>query len=126
MRGPACTGDLASIRPKVNVGIVLVFAALGRSPQFRHVGLPRGARVPCPRSLRPVLSGPVERLLAHETRLEEIFADLAREKAEHGTALARAAGFDASPRVACGKTWEMVLVGPAHTITSLDSSAPSR
>jgi nucleotide-binding universal stress UspA family protein len=39
-----------------------------------------------------------------------IFSDLAHEKVEHGAALARAAGFNATARVACGKTWETICV----------------
>ena len=35
-------------------------------------------------------------------------ADVARDKAEHGTQLARASGFDATSRVACGKAWEAI------------------
>ena len=42
--------------------------------------------------------------------LDVIFSDLAHEKVEHGAALARAAGFNATARVACGKTWETICV----------------
>jgi nucleotide-binding universal stress UspA family protein len=40
--------------------------------------------------------------------LDRIVADLARDKAEHGTDLARAAGFNATTMVARGKAWEAV------------------
>src|ERR1035437_641247 len=40
--------------------------------------------------------------------LGQIVADVARDKAEHGTQLARASGFDATSRVACGKAWEAI------------------
>ena len=49
-----------------------------------------------------------DRLLGQELDLDEIVAELARDKAEHGVALARAAGFEATARVAGGKTWETI------------------
>ena len=54
------------------------------------------------------VSGPLERLIATRSELDEIVADLAREKAEQGVALARAAGFDAQARVAGGRVWEKI------------------
>jgi nucleotide-binding universal stress UspA family protein len=55
-----------------------------------------------------IVSAPLGRLVAKEVDLDQIVADLARDKAEHGVALARAAGFDATARVAGGKTWEAI------------------
>lgn len=55
-----------------------------------------------------IVSAPLGRLVAKEIDLDQIVADVARDKAEHGTELARAAGFDASARVARGKAWEAI------------------
>jgi nucleotide-binding universal stress UspA family protein len=55
-----------------------------------------------------IVSAPLGRLLANELDLDRIAADVARDKAEHGTELARAAGFDASARVARGKAREAI------------------
>ena len=55
-----------------------------------------------------ILSAPLERLIAQAAGLDQISADIARDKAEHGAALARAAGFDATARVARGKAWEAI------------------
>jgi nucleotide-binding universal stress UspA family protein len=55
-----------------------------------------------------IVSAPLGRLVAKEVDLDQIVADLARDKAEHGATLARAAGFDATARVAGGKTWEAI------------------
>jgi nucleotide-binding universal stress UspA family protein len=55
-----------------------------------------------------IVSGPLGRLIAKETDLDQIAAELAHDKAQHGAALARAAGFDATARVASGKAWEAI------------------
>src|ERR1035438_42441 len=55
-----------------------------------------------------IVSAPLGRLVAKEIDLDQIVADVARDKAEHGTELARASGFDATSRVACGKAWEAI------------------
>jgi nucleotide-binding universal stress UspA family protein len=55
-----------------------------------------------------ILSAPLAKLISQATGLDQISADIAREKAEQGTELARAAGFDASARVARGKPWEAI------------------
>lgn len=55
-----------------------------------------------------IVSAPLARLIAEATGVDELAAAIAREKADHGTALAAAAGFDAVPRVARGKAWEMI------------------
>src|SRR5665213_1143820 len=55
-----------------------------------------------------IVSAPLGRLVANEIDLDQIVADLARDKAENGAALARAAGFDATARVASGKTWHAI------------------
>jgi nucleotide-binding universal stress UspA family protein len=54
-----------------------------------------------------IISAPLDRLLGKELDLDQIVAELARDKAERG-ALARAAGFEATARVARGKTWEAI------------------
>jgi hypothetical protein len=53
-----------------------------------------------------IVSAPLGRLVAKEIDLDQIVADVARDKAEHGTDLARASGFDATARVTRGKAWE--------------------
>src|ERR1019366_5180321 len=55
-----------------------------------------------------IVSAPLGRLVANEIDLDQIVADVARDKAEHGTQLARARGVDAPSRVACGKAWEAI------------------
>jgi nucleotide-binding universal stress UspA family protein len=55
-----------------------------------------------------IVSAPLGRLVAKELDLDEIVADVARDKAEHGTQLARASGFKATSRVARGKAWEAI------------------
>lgn len=55
-----------------------------------------------------IVSAPLERLIANMTDVDQIVAALAQDKAEHGAALARAAGFDATARVAGGKAWEAI------------------
>ena len=55
-----------------------------------------------------ILSVPLAKLISQETGLDQIAADIAREKAEHGAELARAAGFDATVRVARGRPWEAI------------------
>ncbi len=55
-----------------------------------------------------IISAPLGRLVAKEIALDEIVAEVARDKAEHGTQLARAVGFIATPRVARGKAWEAI------------------
>ena len=55
-----------------------------------------------------IVSAPLGRLLEHELDLDQIAADVAREKAELGVALARQAGFDATGRVTPGKAWEAI------------------
>lgn len=55
-----------------------------------------------------IVSAPLGRLFAKEIDLDQIVADLARDKAEHGVELARASGFDAAARVARGKAWEAI------------------
>jgi nucleotide-binding universal stress UspA family protein len=55
-----------------------------------------------------IVSAPLGRLVANEIDLDQIVADLARDKAENGAALARDVGFDATARVASGKTWHAI------------------
>lgn len=55
-----------------------------------------------------IVSAPLDRLLSNELDLDQIVAELARDKAEQGAALAQAAGFEATARVAGGKTWEAI------------------
>ena len=55
-----------------------------------------------------IASAPLGRLVAREIDVDQISADVARDKAEHGTELARAGGFDATARVARGKAWEAI------------------
>ena len=55
-----------------------------------------------------IVSAPLGRLVAKEIDLDQIVADVARDKAEHGTDLARASGFDATARVTRGKAWEAI------------------
>ncbi|HET9123746.1 MAG TPA: universal stress protein [Solirubrobacteraceae bacterium] len=55
-----------------------------------------------------VLSAPLERLVARSTGFDEIVEAIARDKAGHGVALARAAGFDAEPRAVRGGIWETI------------------
>jgi nucleotide-binding universal stress UspA family protein len=55
-----------------------------------------------------IVSAPLGRLIAKEIDLDQIVADVAREKADHGVKLACAAGFDAVARVARGKAWEAI------------------
>ena len=55
-----------------------------------------------------IVSAPLGRLIANELDLDEIVAGVARDKAEHGAELARASGFDATPRVERGKAWEAI------------------
>jgi nucleotide-binding universal stress UspA family protein len=55
-----------------------------------------------------IVSAPLERLVATELDLDQIVADLAHSKAEHGVTLARAAGFDATAWVTGGKTWTAI------------------
>lgn len=52
-----------------------------------------------------IVSAPLGRLIANELDLDQIAAELAGDKAEEGAELARAAGFEATARVARGKTW---------------------
>jgi nucleotide-binding universal stress UspA family protein len=55
-----------------------------------------------------IVSAPLGRLVANEIDLDQIVADLARDKAENGAARARDVGFDATARVASGKTWHAI------------------
>ena len=55
-----------------------------------------------------LVSAPLGRLVASETHLDQMVAEVALDKAEHGVTLARAAGFDATARVAGGKPWEVI------------------
>ena len=55
-----------------------------------------------------IVSAPLDRLLSNELDLDQIVAELARDKADQGAALAQAAGFEATARVAGGKTWEAI------------------
>ena len=55
-----------------------------------------------------IVSAPLGRLIAKEIDLDQIVADVACDKAEHGTELARVAGFDATARVTRGKAWEAI------------------
>jgi nucleotide-binding universal stress UspA family protein len=55
-----------------------------------------------------IASAPLDRLLGNELGLDQLVAELAREKAEHGATLARAAGFEATARATGGKTWEVI------------------
>jgi nucleotide-binding universal stress UspA family protein len=55
-----------------------------------------------------ILSVPLAKLISQATGLDQIAAEIAREKAEHGVALAREAGFDATVRVASGKTSDVI------------------
>ena len=64
-----------------------------------------------------VVSAPLGRLVAREMDLDQIVADVARDKAEHGAELARAGGFDAIARVTRGKAWEAIC----HVADELDA-----
>lgn len=55
-----------------------------------------------------IVSAPLGRLFEHELDLDEIAADLARDKSEQGVRLAGEAGFEATARVAPGKPWETI------------------
>ncbi len=55
-----------------------------------------------------IISAPLDRLLGKELDLDQIAAEVARDKAEHGAALAQAASFETTTRVARGKTWEAI------------------
>jgi nucleotide-binding universal stress UspA family protein len=66
-----------------------------------------------------ILSAAVAKLGSDALGLDEIAADLAREKMEHGVELARSAGFDAEGRLAEGKTWKAIC----ETARELDASA---
>ena len=55
-----------------------------------------------------LVSAPLGRLVASETHLDQIVAEVALDKAEHDVTLARAAGFDATAKVAGGKPWEVI------------------
>lgn len=55
-----------------------------------------------------ILSAPLERLIARSQGVDEISAEIAREKADRGVAVAAAAGFDALGRVVQGEPWEMI------------------
>jgi nucleotide-binding universal stress UspA family protein len=55
-----------------------------------------------------VLSAGVAQIGSHSLGLDEIAADIAREKLTRGVELARAAGFDAEGRLARGKAWRAI------------------
>lgn len=55
-----------------------------------------------------IVSVPLGRLVAKEIDLDELLAGVAGDKADHGTELARLAGFEATPRVARGNAWEAI------------------
>jgi nucleotide-binding universal stress UspA family protein len=55
-----------------------------------------------------VFSAGVARLGSHSLGLDEVAADIAREKLNRGVELARAAGFDAHGRLARGKAWHAI------------------
>jgi nucleotide-binding universal stress UspA family protein len=55
-----------------------------------------------------IISAPLARLAAHELDLDEVIAGIAADKATEGAALARAAGFDVTTRVAEGKAWQVI------------------
>jgi nucleotide-binding universal stress UspA family protein len=55
-----------------------------------------------------ILTAPASKLFSAELGLDEIAKELAREKADHGVALAREAGFDVSGRVEEGKSWRTI------------------
>ena len=55
-----------------------------------------------------ILSAPLARLADRALGLDEIAQDLAREKMQRGKTLAVDAGFEATGRVAGGKTWRTI------------------
>jgi nucleotide-binding universal stress UspA family protein len=55
-----------------------------------------------------LVSAPLGRLVASETHLDQMVAEVALDKAEQGVTLATAAGFDATARVQGGKPWEVI------------------
>jgi nucleotide-binding universal stress UspA family protein len=55
-----------------------------------------------------LLTAPLARLSAQELEIDQISADLAKEKADRGLALAAAAGFEARARVDSGKPWKVI------------------
>jgi nucleotide-binding universal stress UspA family protein len=55
-----------------------------------------------------ILTAPVSKLASKELDLDEIACELAREKTDHGVALARKAGFEAHGRAAEGKSWRTI------------------
>lgn len=55
-----------------------------------------------------ILTAPVSKLASSSLGLDEITAELARERADQGVALARAAGFRAQGRVGEGKAWRVI------------------
>ena len=55
-----------------------------------------------------IVSAPLGRLIAKELDLDQLVADVAHDKAAHGTELATAAGFNATARIARGKAWETI------------------
>jgi nucleotide-binding universal stress UspA family protein len=55
-----------------------------------------------------IVSAPVSKLLSRALGIDEIAAELAKEKAKQGVALASSAGFAAQGRVTHGKTWRAI------------------
>ena len=55
-----------------------------------------------------IISIPLAKLAAHELDLDEVLAGIAADKATEGVARARAAGFEATSRLAKGKVWQAV------------------
>lgn len=54
------------------------------------------------------LTAPLSRLASRALHLDEIAADLARDRVERGLELARAAGLEAQSSVAHGKSWRVI------------------
>lgn len=55
-----------------------------------------------------IVSAPLGRLISNEIALDQTVEAAARDKAEHGAALARVVGFDATARITRGKAWETI------------------
>jgi nucleotide-binding universal stress UspA family protein len=55
-----------------------------------------------------ILNAPLSKLASKRLGLDVIADELAHEKADHGVAVARLAGFDAQGRVESGKAWRAI------------------
>ncbi len=65
-----------------------------------------------------ILSAAVAKLGEKDLGLDEIARELAQEKLDQGVALARAAGFQPTPRLTEGKPWQRIC----HVAHELDAS----